>query len=343
MEVSIRSRLLAGSVAMLVVIVGGTFGYWVIGDGRWALADCFYMTIITVTTVGYGEVLTGMEGVPWARGFTMLQLVFGTGVLVYFASTVTAFIVEGDLRRVLASQRVRKRIKRMKDHIVVCGAGNTGRHIIEELLKIGTPVVAIDLDEPELKEIAERYPKATYSYLVGDATDDDLLVGANLASARGMVAALSSDKDNLYLVVAARQVGPGLRIVARCADLGHTEKLKRAGADSVVSPNFIGGMRMVSELVRPQVVRFLDDMMRDKRAAYRVEEVTLGATSSLVGTPLRAADILGRFGMNVVACRGMNDAAWTYNPAPDTVLREGMILVVIGSAEQVSALRSSAA
>lgn len=343
MEVSIRSRLLAGSLAMTVVILGGTFGYWVIGEGRWSMADCAYMTIVTVTTVGYGELLPGMEDIASAREFTVLLLVFGTGVLVYFASTLTAFIVEGDLRRVLTSQRVRKRIKKMKDHIVVCGAGTTGRHIIEELLKTGAAVVAIDVLERELKDLAERFPEADFSYLVGDATDDDLLVAANLTAARGLVAALASDKDNLYLVVAARQVAGHLRIVARCNEVTRIDKLKRAGADSVVSPNFIGGMRMVAEMVRPQVVRFLDDMMRDKRAAYRVEEVTLGTSSSLVGKSLRAADILGGFGMNVIACRGVDDAAWTYNPAPDVVLREGMILVVVGSAEQVRALRSSAA
>src|SRR5690349_10367876 len=111
MESTIRNRLIAGFVAMLVVIVGGAVGYWLIGDGRWGFGDCVYMTVITVTTVGYGEVLDQMDKVPYARGFTIAQLVFGTGVLVYFASTITAFIVEGDLRRVLASNRLRKRVK----------------------------------------------------------------------------------------------------------------------------------------------------------------------------------------------------------------------------------------
>jgi voltage-gated potassium channel len=341
MDSSFRNRLAAGFLLLIAVITGGTIGYWLIGDGRWELKDCLYMTVITVTTVGYGEVLEGMEQVPYARGFTMGLLVFGTGVLVYFASTITGFIVEGELKRVLADSRLRKRIKRMKDHIVVCGAGSTGAHIIEELLKTGTSVVAIDKNELELKDLAAKYPKADFTYLVGDATDDDVIVNANLPTARGLVAALSQDKDNLYLTVAARQSGPQLRIIARCAELSHVEKLKRAGADSVVSPNFIGGMRMVSEMMRPSVVRFMDDMLRDKRAAYRIEEVTIGAGSPLDGKTIKEADIRGRFGMGVIATKA-GEEPWTYNPEPDARLKAGMILVVVGSAEQVKKLRDEA-
>jgi voltage-gated potassium channel len=339
---SIRNRLLGGFVAMVVVVSGGTFGYWFIGDGRWAWDECLYMTVISVTTVGYGEVLTGMDEVAAARHFTIALLVFGTGILVYFASTITGFVVEGDLRRMLASKRLRNRIRNMNGHIIVCGAGSTGRNIIEELLKIERAVVAIDRHEEELKEIADKYPKARFTYLVGDATDDDVIAGANLAAAHGLVAALANDKDNLYLVVAARQEHPQLRIIARCAELSHIDKLKRAGADSVVSPNFIGGMRMVSEMVRPSVVRFMDDMLRDKRSAYRIEEVTIGPGSPLVGRSLRDADVRGRFGMGVIACKADDAEVWTYNPEPGAMLRAGMVLVVVGSAEQVRALRQHA-
>jgi len=342
MESSIRNRLLAGFVAMLIVVIGGSVGYWWIGDGRWSFQDCVYMTVITVTTVGYGEVLDGMDKVTYARSFTIALLVFGTGILVYFASTITAFVVEGDLRRVLAVQRLRKRAKKMKDHMVVCGAGSTGRHIIDELLQIESSVIAIDRNEEELREIATKNPKADFAYVVGDATDDDILLQAYLPAARGLVAALSQDKDNLYLVVAARQAGPQLRIIARCAEISHVEKLRRAGADGVVSPNFIGGIRMVSELVRPSVVRFLDDMMRDKRAAYRVEEITVGTGSILDGKTLRDADIRGRFGMTVIACRGKDAELWTYNPEPGQVLRSEMVLVVVGSTDQVRELRAIA-
>lgn len=324
---------------MLIVVLGGGLGYWWIGDGRWSFGDCLYMTIITVTTVGYGEVLDGMAVVPYARGFTTLLLVFGTGILVFFASTITAFIIEGDLKNVLFASRMKKRMKRMRNHIIVCGAGSTGRNVIEELLTTEIPVIAVDLDETELREIAEKFPKAEFSYIVGDATDDDVIAQVNLPGARGLVAALSSDKDNLYLTVSARQSNPEARIVARCAELSHVEKIRRSGADAVVSPNFIGGMRLVSEMLRPAVVRFLDDMLRDNRTKFRIEEIRLGDATDL-GKTLRDARVRERFGMTVLALRAKDNQAWTYNPDASEKLEPGMTLVVLGSPDQVAKLRA---
>jgi voltage-gated potassium channel len=335
---SLGRRLFLGFIALVVVIVGGAVGYWLIGRGEWAFSDCLYMTVITVTTVGYGEILKGMDTVPYARGFTTVLLVFGTGTLVFFASTITAFIIEGDLRNVLFANRMRKRMKRMKEHIIVCGAGSTGRNVIEEMLKTNIPVLAIDKNEAELREIADHYTKAEFAYLVGDATDDDVIAQTNIDKARGLVAALSQDKDNLYLVVAARQAQPQLRIVARCAEMSHVEKLRRSGADAVVSPNFIGGMRLVSEMLRPAVVRFLDDMLRDRRA-FRIEEVKLGDRIADLGTTLRDARVRERFGMTVLAMSARDAATWTYNPDASEKLSPGMTLVVLGSPEQVAKLR----
>jgi voltage-gated potassium channel len=335
---TLGKRLLTGVIALLVVVFGGATGYYLIGGGRWEYADCLYMTVISVTTVGYGETLEGMDKVEFARGFTIILLVFGTGSIVFFASMITAFIVEGDLKEALFEQKLKKRMKRMQGHIVVCGAGTTGRNVIEELLKTSTPVVAVDVVEHELKEIADKYPKGDYSYVVGDATDDDILAQVNLQGARGLIAALSSDKDNLYLTVTARQTNPSLRIVARAAELSHVEKIKRSGADAVVSPNFIGGMRLVSEMVRPAVVGFLDTMLRDKRAAYRIEEVTIKDGIEKVGVTLRDARVRERFGMTVLAIQQANKD-YIYNPGPDEKLTIGTVLVVLGSAEQVASLR----
>jgi len=328
-----------GLVLLLGVVVGGAIGYYIIGGGRWPLGDCVYMTVISVTTVGYGEILPDMDHTPYARGFTMVLLLFGTGSIVYFASTVTAFIIEGDLRNVLFASRLKKRMKRMNDHVVVCGAGSTGRHVIEELLATGVAVVAIDTREGELREIADKFPRAEFSYIVGDATDDDVIAQTGLERARGLVVALSSDKDNLYLTVSGRQINPTVRIVARCAELSHVEKIRKSGADAVVSPNFIGGMRLVSELLRPAVVRFLDDMLRDKRAAFRIEEIRLGDRAGELGRTLRDARVRERFGMTVLAVRATDNQSWVYNPDDDEQLGTGMTLVVLGSAEQVAELR----
>ncbi|HEY3807909.1 MAG TPA: potassium channel protein [Kofleriaceae bacterium] len=334
-------RLLYGLVAILIVTFGGAIGYYLIGDGKWPFGDCIYMTAITITTVGYDEVLPHMKDVEFARSFTIILLVFGTGTIVFFASTVTAFIIEGDLRNVLFANKLKKRMKRMKDHVIVCGAGSTGRNVIEELIATGVPVIAIDTREAELKELAAKHPEAEYTYLAGDATDDDVMAQANLPNARGLVAALSSDKDNLYLTFSARQLNPGARIIARATEIAHVDKLRRSGADAVVSPNFIGGMRMVSELLRPAAVRFLDDMLRDRRVAYRIEEIRLGDKAAGLGATLREARVRERYGMTVLAVSS-SDGSWTYNPDASEKLGAGMTLVVLGSSEQVAALREAA-
>jgi voltage-gated potassium channel len=233
---------------------------------------------------------------------------------------------------------MKKRSKRMRNHIIVCGVGSTGRNVIEELLATHVHVIAIDIHEEALRELAGKYPKAEFSYIVGDATDDDIIVQSNVPAARGIVAALSSDKDNLYVTVSARQLNPKIRIIARAYELSHVEKIKRSGADAVVSPNFIGGMRLVSEMLRPSVVRFLDDMLRDNRTPFRIEEVRLGRAD--LGATLREARVRERFGMTVLAVRNRDEDPWTYNPDADEKLEPGMTLVVLGNPEQVAKLRA---
>ena len=221
------------------------------------------------------------------------------------------------------------------DHVIVCGVGSTGRYIIEELIAAQVPVIAIDLDAGELQSIAERYPDASFTPIADDATDDEVLARAGIISARGVVAALANDKDNLYVVVATRTAGSTARIVARSGDVRHADKLRRAGADAIVTPTYIGSMRLLSEMLRPTIVRFLDDMLRDARVV-RIDEVTLGPSSPLAGT--RIADIRERFGMNVLAFQRSGETSWHYNPDPAHELTAGTILIVLGSVDQVAKL-----
>jgi voltage-gated potassium channel len=225
------------------------------------------------------------------------------------------------------------------DHVIVCGVGSTGRYIIEELIAARVPVVAIDLDEGELNGIIERHPEASFTAIADDATADDVLARAGITTARGVVAALANDKDNLYIVVATRTSGSTARIVARSGDVRHADKLRRAGADAIVTPTYIGSMRLLSEMLRPTIVRFLDDMLRDARVV-RMDEVTLGPSSSLVGT--RIDQIRERFGMNVLAFQRSGEAKWHYNPDPAHELVGGTILIVLGSVDQVAKLRAVA-
>jgi len=338
----IRARLIAAFAVLLLTLAAGSLGFYLLGDGRWALFDCVYMTIISLTTVGYGEVLPGFEEVEYARAFTIGLLVFGTGSVVYFASALTAIIIEGDLRKVLRLTRMRKQIARLTDHVIVCGAGSTGSHVLEELLQYQVPVVAIDLSRERLEHFAEQHPAAHFKYIVGDATEDEILAEANLPEARGVVAALASDKDNLFVVVSARQENSKARIVARGSDLQILDKLRKAGADTVVSPNYIGGLRMVSELLRPQVVKFLDEMRKDK-ARVRIEEVAIPAPSPLAGKTLGTSGIRTKAGdILVLAVHVPGTDGYSYNPGADFPLATGMTLVVLGPLKQVEELRQLA-
>lgn len=340
METGLRGRVLGSFGALLLVLFAGAVGYWLLGQGRWSLADCVYMTVITLTTVGYGEVLPGFEEVAYVREYTVLLIVFGMGTFIYFASNLTAVIIEGDLRDAIKKTRMRKTIHKLEGHAVVCGAGSTGRHVIEELLATHNRVVAIDRDVEVLEAIEKAHASRSFLYVVGDATDDETLEAANVARARGVVAALASDKDNLYLTVTCRQLNGGARIVARGSDLKVLEKLRRAGADTVVSPNFIGGMRMVSELIRPQVVRFLDVMLREE-GTVRIDEVEVPAGSRYAGKSLAEARIREDIGLNVVAIRGV-DGAYSYSPGGQFEIEPGATLVVLGPAENVVDLRKRA-
>ena len=335
----LRARLAAGFAVLALTLASGTVGYYLLGDGMWKPFDCFYMTIITITTVGYGETLANMDKVEHARALTVVLLVFGTGTVVYFASTLTAMIIEGDIRRALRRTRMKKQILNLKDHVIVCGAGSTGAHSIQELIEYEIPTVAIDTDQARLEHMAELYPHSLFKYIVGDATDDDVLAEANLREARGVVAALHHDKDNLFVVVSARQENAKARIVARGSELQILDKLRKAGADTVVSPNYIGGLRMVSELLRPQVVKFLDEMRRDK-ARVRIEEVEVPDGSPIAGKTLGQSGIRGQVAdVLVLAVQVRGKEGYHYNPGADFVLGGGMTLVVLGPLSQVDRLR----
>jgi voltage-gated potassium channel len=324
---------------MVLVMGTGTFGYYLFGGGRWSLEDCLYMTVITLTTVGYGEVLPGMEHVPHVRTFTIAILIVGIGILAYFVSTMTALIIEGDLKRALRKTRMRKRIEKLEGHVIVCGVGATGKIIVEELIHTGNQVVCVDRNGEELEELDSHHPETSMDYIVGDATDDEALIAANIASARGLVAALPGDKDNLYVVVSARQLNAKLRIVARGSELQVLEKLRKAGADQVVSPEYIGGLRMVSEMVRPHVVKFLDEMLRDKNAKFRIEEVAIPIGSPLVGRKLGQTNFRADYEIQVLAIRDADQGKYLFNPSADVELGADDTLVVLGPLPQVVRLR----
>ncbi len=330
-----EKRLLIALALLLATIVIGTVMYKLLTANRYDWLTCFYMTVITLSTVGYGEVIN-TSLFPGARLFTSVLILFGMGILLYSVSTATSIMVEMDLRDVFKRRKMNKDIKQLRSHFVVCGAGATGTCIAQELMKTGTKFVVIDRD-PERLEAACKLGEVYY--IQGDATDDEVLVKAGIDRASGLAAALSTEKDNLFLTLTARQLNPSIRIVARGLDESVNRKLRKAGADAVVSPTFIGGLRMASEMIRPTVVSFLDTMLRDTSGTIRFEELHITPGSKFLNQTIQATKIRDDSDLLIVALRRPDSPSFTYNPPADTVLTDGMKLVVLGESKRIHELR----
>jgi voltage-gated potassium channel len=337
-----HSQFFTALKLLLIPFIGGGMGYYVLGllnpNVSWSLFDCFYMNTITLTTVGFGETLPGMDTYTLARAYTMGLLIFGTGFLVYAASTGTAFIIEGELGSYLERRRMQRDIAALKGHYIVCGAGTTGTNVVRELIDTNTPFVVVEVDErriERLKQIGTKY------VIAGDATTDEALLQAGILAARGLASCLSDDKDNLFVTVTARQLNPKLRIVAKNVERHARDKLINAGATATVSPTLIGGLRLASELIRPAVVTFLDVMLRSQ-GSVRFAEVTIETGSSLDGLLLREANLLERVGLSIFALKIPGEDGFRYNPGPNERVNAGMTMIVIASVSQIEALEKLA-
>lgn len=219
----------------------------------------------------------------------------------------------------------------MENHYIICGAGETGVHVIREMVAVNQSCVVIETTEEKKQEVVLEFPNVPV--LVGDATTDHMLEKAGIDRARGLVAALSNDKDNLFLTVSAKMLQPRLTIVSKAIDLTMIKKLKRAGASRVVSPNYIGGMRMASEILRPHVTNFLDRMLRGTDKSIRVEEVVIPKESSLIGKKIGEVNFYDSCGINILAL-GRGGDHFEYNPGPDVSLGANDVLLYIGTTEQ---------
>jgi voltage-gated potassium channel len=334
---SIRRLVVALGVFAALVAVG-TVGYFVLGRGQWDLPDCAYMTVITISTVGFYE-LGHLKEVPGARALTIVLIIGGVGVLAYMQSNLTALLVEGVIGQAWRRRRMQGDIARLSRHIVVAGAGGTGKHVVEELVATQTPFVVIDRDEATLSALSTDLCGGKMLYVHGDATLDHVLLAAGIERARGVVAALTQDKDNLYVTLSARSLNANARIVSKVVDDEAAPKILKAGASSIVNPTMIGARRLAGELIRPEVHEFLDLMVRDKDKNLRLEEVAVARGSTFVGMALKDTPIRRETRALVVAVRGA-DRVFRYNPEPDHVITEGTTLIVLGEADSIVRLRT---
>jgi voltage-gated potassium channel len=333
------SRLLSAAGVLGAVVLVGATAYYAVGDGRWSWFDCFYMTIITLSTVGFAETLEGMNEMPNARAVTVSLIVLGSGTLLYFISSLTALIVEGDLQGVLRRRSMERAIGTMSKHIIVCGVGTTGRHIATELGAVGIPFVVVDANGELLEELNQEFD-GELLYVVGDATDDHVLELAGVERARGVISALNDDKANLFVTISARALNPTARIVAKSIEPSTERKLRRAGADAVVAPNYIGGVRLFSEMVSPKTVAFLDRIVQfGSGISVGIEAIDIPESSPLVGKRLAETE-LREAGALVVAVHRA-DGDYVYNPGSEQVLEAGDSLIVLAETEDVAALRQT--
>lgn len=320
-------------------MVGG-YGYYFIGGGMWELDECVYMAIVTLSTVGFSETLAGMDEVPGARPWTVTLILLGSGSLLYFASTLTAIIVEGDLGGFFRRNQMQRSLEKISDHVIVCGVGATGMHVAHELRDGGAPFVVIDRNPEKIARLEEEIGE--FLHVVDEATLDHVLIEAGVERARGLVAALTDDPDNLYVTIASRALNEKLRIVSKCVADQAASKLRRAGADVVVSPSLIGGHRMASEILRPTVVQFLDNMLRDRATNRAIEEVAIPENSKVRGQSLARANFR-RFGDALVVAIRHADGVHVYNPPADHRLEPGQVLIVMAETDRLQELRKHVA
>jgi voltage-gated potassium channel len=339
MNVYVR-RFLGATLFGAALLLFGTSGYMAIEGWRWG--DSLYMTIITLTAVGYEEVHPLSNP---GRVFTGFLLAGGiTGLGLWFAF-LTSFIVELDLKDVIRRRRLLKEVKKMKDHVIVCGSGRTGSQVIEELLMAGEDFVVVERDREKVEQLRELMPEV--SVIEGDATMDHFLEEARVDRARGLIACLSADTDNLFVCLTARDLRSDIEIIARAFEEENVPKLYRAGANHVVSPNASGAIRMASFMLRPSVVSFLDVATRSPDLTLRLEQETVSESSSVAGKTLADAQIPQNTGLIVIALRKKKkeeeegeEYAYVYNPVASTRLEPGDVMIVLGKPEQIETLRT---
>jgi len=318
---SVKNRILVGATLFFGVMLGGTLGfYWIEG---WSLIDSLYMTTITVTTVGYGEVNPLS---PEGRFFAILVIFTGVGTVFYILTAITQMVVEGKLREIMGRRSLQRQIRHLKDHYIICGYGRIGALVADMLREQNVDTVVLETSE----EITRRLEERGQHYVLGSATEDEALMAAGIERAAGLVATVSSDSDNVFIVLSAKQIMPNLFVIARATELGTERKLKRAGADKVVSPYFIGARRIAQTVIRPSVADFVDLTFHGGDMGLQMEELELGEGAELAGLPLKDTGIRQNFNMIILAVKKA-DGTMLFNPEAGTIIETGDTLITLGT------------
>ena len=316
---------------LFISFAGGTTGYMIIED--YSLADAFYMTVITISTVGYGEVVPLSQS---GRIFTSLLILYNLGVVAYGVSMFTTYMASGQLFISIKKAQMEKQIEALSDHIVICGYSRYAEESIIHFIKFAQPLVLIEREEDKIELFRKKHPDLPY--VIGDGSDDEVLVSANILKAKALICAISDDSENVFITMTARQLNPNLNIIARTANNKTERKLEMAGANHIIMPERIGGFYMATLVNKPGTVEFFTQITNEFESDVRIEEICYeDVKDSLKDKTIAEMDILQKTGANIIGFKfGVHE--YIVNPQPSTVLSVGTSLVALGSAQQINGL-----
>ncbi|MFV0437411.1 MAG: potassium channel family protein [Desulfopila sp.] len=325
------SKLRISLSCLCITILLGTIGYVVI-EGMTPF-DALYMVLITISTVGFGEIKPLSEP---GRAMTLVIIICGISLLTYTLGQIATVFLEGELRKILGRRKLEKQIASLTGHYIICGYGRIGQIIVKELKDASMPLVVIEQDQTGIDQLEAE----GVLYLMMDATSDDTLEAAGLARARGLVTAVSSDADNVFISLSAKGMRPDIFILARASDAKNERKLLRAGASRVVCPYDIGGRRMAEILNKPTVVDFLDQTMMRSELGLQMEEARIPKDSTITGKTVMSSNLRHQFGVIIVAIKRQT-GEMVFNPGPTEVFNTGDVIVVIGKRAELARMVES--
>ncbi len=324
-------RLIFPLLLLFLISFVGVEGYRMI-EG-YSLVDAVYMTTITMSTVGFGTL--GELSVA-GKIFSILLIIFSTGTFVYVITNLTTFMVEGEMKKVLDRYKVNKRVTKLENHIIICGLGRNGREAALELLRQRQPFVVVETDESVIEDFRQQHDVLVVQ---GDATQEEVLLRANIMHAKGLVSSLSTDAENVYITLTARGLNPRLNIIARATLESSINKLKRAGANEVIVPNLIGGRKMANLLTRPALMEFVDLVSGEGNSHLHLEDIICANAPKLLGKTLRELEIRSQSGVLVLGFKRGNRPVELNPHIEDHITAEDR-LFVMGTDAQLSRFRA---
>jgi voltage-gated potassium channel len=320
-----NKKLKIAFLGLFIIFIIGSLGYHLI-EG-WSIAESLYATVITLSTVGYGDFYPRTEG---GRLFTVLLIIFGVGTMFYTVVLFTETMVETRFRMLMGRGRLDKMIKKLNDHYIICGCGRIGYLICRELAEEKIPFVVIDNDP----EVIQKIEDEGFIYYKGDSTQDKTLLATGIKRAKGIVCVLPSDAQNLYVILTAKELNPNIYILSRSEEEESEHRLLRAGADRVMSPYILGGMRMAMAILRPAMLDFIEITTRRQSLELKMEEITICDVSPIAGKSLEESEIRHRYGLIIVAVK-KDSGKMIFNPLASYVIESGDKLIAMGEDENM--------